>query len=164
MSSDDRIRAARQIVAAPLLVTLSDICDINNEGELAKDILATLPNEFKQRGELVLTGAGLKPYSSLHLCLSKVPKGYQFSIRLPSKAYETELKTKFPIFTTAAVSYWKEWVCAHPELTQRIQKVINIDKIYNTDTVLFWNRSDPYWIGIIAYFIDEKGNIYKDNI
>ena len=163
MSKADRILAARHLVAAPILVTLSDIVAANNEDELARDILATLPSEFKQQGEIVLSSSTIPPYNAVRLRLSKVPRGYQFSICLPTAAYETELKTKFPIFTTAAIAYWTEWARSHMELAQRIARVVNIDKIYNTDSVLFWNKSDPYWIGIIAYLTDGDGNIYRSN-
>lgn len=160
MSKVDRINAARHLVAAPILLTLSDICAAMNEPEIAAQILATLPDDLKQQGEIVIDDEHLKPYT-LRLRLSKVPKEYRFSVCLPSLAYDNALKAKMQIFITATIAYWKEWANANYELVKQIARVINIDKIYNTDSVLFWNRSDPFWIGIVAYLTDGENHIYR---
>jgi hypothetical protein len=137
------------------LVTLAD----NTRDErIAAKIRATISEEWRKTGEIVISDAILHPYV-LHLRLSRVPKNYHFDLAIPA-GYEKSMRDKFALFRAAVHSFWTEWLCdfadANPDCTAFCAEM----KLRETETAYYWSDDDAFWVGIFGYFVDSYGKKY----
>lgn len=152
---DERIEAARTLVAAPIIVTLAHNLETQNPA-LVDRVQKSLSPLWMHIGELTISDAILQPYT-LHLCTSEVPNGYRAEIAVP-EGYENDIRRKFKLFCTAAQSFWAEW-CETNSLIVSDGHLPT--SLIFTETAWHWTATDPYWVGIFAYFTDPAGNKYK---
>lgn len=151
----DRIAAARSLVAAPLIVTLAQCYPA-----LAEKIRGTMKPEWEHVGELTIMDPVLKPYT-LHLRVSQVPRGYHLEILIP-EGYEASMREKFVIFRGAMQLFWEEWRIINAELAAEIFGVgSDAQKLCLTETACYWRAENEYWLGIIGYFTDAKGKLFR---
>lgn len=150
--NQQRIQAARTLVAAPLLVTLADNLDEKGQRESATKVRESIQQDWRTVGEITISDAVLHPYV-YHLRLSKVPAHYYFDAPVPT-GYEGAMRAQFTIFREAIRAFWHEW---------RARMVTSgfRDRMLETETAFYWDNDDKYWVGIIGYVTDNDGKRYK---
>jgi hypothetical protein len=157
-NDDARIRAARLLVAAPIIVAFAD--NSARDGGGARDkILSLMRDEWKQTGEIVMRDSALAPYDALHLRMSKVPRGYRINIAVPA-GFERALREKFALFRAAARSFWRE--IADDMTRARCDEEPR--GLCETESAVYWYtpraNDDEFWVGIVGYFTDSSGKKY----
>ena len=154
-ANSERIKAARTLVAAPLLVTLASNVGGSSSDKRADLVHKTIDQAWAHPGEIVISDAVLHPYI-LHLRMSKVPKNYRFEIAIPP-GYEKSLREKFALFRAAVRSFWDEWRANN----DHIMTVCHLpEHMEETETAFHWRNDDEFWVGIMGYFTDSCGKRY----
>lgn len=159
----ERIKAARCLVAAPLIITLRDICSDLGREDLARRVKKTLTEDLKVQQNMCIRDDALHGLT-MRAMLSKVPSGYRLETAVPH-GFEAATRKMFPIFTTAASAFWAEWRAENAELCEELRVLFNAPfaalPLYSTETAVYWSRDHPYWVGIVIVFSDASGHEYK---
>jgi len=152
----ERILAARTLVAAPILVSLADNCEKKGDHAIAAKIRDSINPDWNHVGEIVISDAVLQPFI-LHLRLSKVPSGYAISTAVPEN-FERSLREKFRIFTAAVRAFWKEWL---ENLPEGLSRDYFAETMIESETAFHWKDDDSWWVGIMNYYTDVTGKKFK---
>jgi hypothetical protein len=159
----ERIKAARCLVAAPLIITLSDICSDLGRADLARRIKKTLTDDLKVQQNICIRDDALHGLT-MRAIMSKVPSGYRLDTAVPH-GFEAATRKMFPIFITAASAFWAEWRAENAGLCAQLRELFGTPAeaipLYATETAMYWSRDHPYWVGIVIVFADASGHEYK---
>lgn len=171
---EDKVEAARKMVAKAVLVTLSENLKRRGFDHLSSRVLETIPPEVGV-GEIVIRDDVFKTEKNgkleLRLRASLVPREYAANVLVPA-GYERTTREKFRMFTAAMECYWTEWCTNNHTLFKTICETLDKngdsapfalstpEKIDCAMSARYWFADDTYWVGVIAYYVGSDGRLY----
>lgn len=159
MSNDDKIHAARILVASQLIRAYARNLRDKGDHDDAQRLENMITEEWKQHGEIVITDDALRiPVENdplrMHLYIDIIARDYVPSFIVPEGYFERGLRQNFAIFRAACESFWIEFRAKMHD--------IELPPLVATSETIYEFVGDHAWrVGILSYFASKNGQKYK---